>query len=155
MSADRAGYIAGLRALADALEQQPDLPLPDAPGPREGQSHVAWYLFGSGAGLGYEQQKVQAAAIVRALPGRFDKVENDTLFRFRGKLGALPIEVIVDRPAVCERVVTGTREVVREVPDPEALAAVPTTTVTETVEDVRWECRPLLAPADEPTAVTA
>jgi hypothetical protein len=43
--------------------------------------------------------------------------------------------------------VVGTREVTEEVPDPEALAAVPKVTVTRTVEDVRWECRPLLAEA--------
>jgi hypothetical protein len=46
---------------------------------------------------------------------------------------------------VCERVVTGTRLETKEVPDPEALKAVPLVTVTETVEDVEWRCMPLLA----------
>jgi hypothetical protein len=58
----------------------------------------------------------------------------------------LKVKVTTYRDAVCERVVTGTREVTREVRDPDALAAVPTTTVTETVEDVEWVCAPLTAP---------
>jgi hypothetical protein len=52
--------------------------------------------------------------------------------------------VLCDRNEVCEKVVTGTREVTKEVPDPEALAAVPKVTVTETVEDVEWRCHPIL-----------
>lgn len=56
----------------------------------------------------------------------------------------LRIAVYGDRDEVCERVVTGTREVTEEVPDPEALAAVPKVVVTKTVEDVKWICRPLL-----------
>jgi hypothetical protein len=45
--------------------------------------------------------------------------------------------------------VTGTREVTEQVPDPEALAAVPTTTVTRTEDVTEWVCRPLLADARE------
>lgn len=54
------------------------------------------------------------------------------------------LDVYAARDDVCERVVTGTREVTEEVPDPDALAKVPTTTVTKVVEDVEWKCRPLL-----------
>lgn len=59
--------------------------------------------------------------------------------------GPIRMHVYADRERVCERVVVGTREVTEEVPDPEALAAVPKVTVTKTVDEVRWECRPLLA----------
>lgn len=55
------------------------------------------------------------------------------------------VDVYAGRDEVCERVVVGTREVTEEVPDPEALAAVPTVSVTKTVEDVEWKCLPLLA----------
>jgi hypothetical protein len=61
--------------------------------------------------------------------------------------GRLSLHVYTDREEVCERVVIGTREVTEEVPDPEALAAVPKVIVTKTVEDVKWVCSPLLAPA--------
>jgi heme-binding NEAT domain protein len=63
--------------------------------------------------------------------------------------------VSVDREEICERIVTGTREVTVEVPDPEQLAAVPTVSVTKTVEDVEWICRPLLDDATTAPAVAA
>jgi hypothetical protein len=141
----RTAYTAGLRQLADLLDSTPDLPLPAT-------DSFDWFLFGSG--LTEAEQKAEATRLVRLLPGKQDKWETGSLFRFRGYLGGLRTQVIVDRDAVCERVVTGTREVIREVPDPEALAAVPTKVVTETVEDVRWECRPLLA-SDTAEAVPA
>lgn len=70
--------------------------------------------------------------------------------------GPVSLYVYSTRDQVCERVVTGTREVVEEVQDPEALAAVPTITQTRTEDIVEWVCRPILA-ADSSTsaAVTA
>jgi hypothetical protein len=62
-------------------------------------------------------------------------------------LGPIEIEVYGARAEVCERVVVGTEEVVEEVADPEALAAVPKVKVTKTVEQVKWVCHPLLADA--------
>lgn len=59
--------------------------------------------------------------------------------------GQVLLHVYVNREEICERIVTGTREVSEEVPDPEALAAVPKVTVTKTVEDVEWRCHPILA----------
>lgn len=59
--------------------------------------------------------------------------------------GLVELYVYSDREQVCTRVVTGTREVEIEEPDPEALALVPTIKRTETVEDVEWQCLPLLA----------
>lgn len=61
------------------------------------------------------------------------------------KWGRVGLEVNARREQVCERVVVDTREITEEVPDPEALAAVPTVTVTRTEEVVEWQCRPLLA----------
>lgn len=58
--------------------------------------------------------------------------------------GPVAVRPYDSRDAVCERVVTGTREVTEEVPDPDALASVPKVTVTKTVEDVEWVCKPLL-----------
>lgn len=64
------------------------------------------------------------------------------------QLGRASLHVYVEREELCERVVTGVREVTEEVPDPEALAAVPKVAVTKTVEDVEWVCRPILAGGD-------
>jgi hypothetical protein len=135
----RRGYIAGLRALADLLEQNPDLysyfgltleklliPVSHADDPRA--ALAAFLRAGKAAGL----------RVSKAYDENFGSVDvylSD----------ALRAHVYAGREQVCERVVVGSREVTREVPDPEALKAVPTTTVIETVEDVRWECRPLLA----------
>jgi hypothetical protein len=132
----RSSYTAGLRALADILDAHPELPLP--------YSGTAAPI----AVFAYDREHV--ATFARLLPGTVEKVyEDDDLtfgFRLCGQFGGVKFEVIAPRAEVCTRVVTGTREVTREVPDPKALAAVPTTTVTETVEDVEWVCSPLLAP---------
>lgn len=59
--------------------------------------------------------------------------------------GPVYVEVYATRDEVCTRVVTGTTEVTEEVPDPEALAAVPKVTVTRTEELVEWQCHPILS----------
>lgn len=64
------------------------------------------------------------------------------------------IKVAAARDEVCERVVTGSAEVTKTVPDPELLAAVPTVQVTEIVETFEWRCVPLLADR-EPAEVQA
>jgi hypothetical protein len=135
MTTDRTAYTAGLRALADALDNDLDLPLP-----YHGSRIAALSIF--------TEKKDEVVAYARLLPGKVDKAVTDGHYGFelRGALHGLNVLVYAPREEVCERVVRGTREITREVPDPQALTAVPTTTVTETVEDVEWVCRPLLAP---------
>lgn len=132
----RVEYIAGLRALADLLEAKPDLPTPDT-------NDMYWHLFGytGGSKLDLAAQKAEAARIVRLLGGTIDKYETGDLYRFKRHLHALKLEVIVDRPAVCERVVVSAEVVTKQVPDPNA----PLVEVRETVEQVEWRCKPLLA----------
>jgi hypothetical protein len=138
---DRTAYTAGLRALADLLDQHPEVPLP-----YDGTSTPITIMH-----LGTNPATRDAfAATVRAFPGHRSKDADGTYFDVTVDVHGLKVKVTTYRDAVCERVVTGTREVTREVPDPDALAAVPTTTVTETVEDVRWECAPLTAPERVP-----
>lgn len=143
----RAATIAGLRELADTLDAHDDLPLPTL--------SVDWYLFvyaDSPREKDEEvlaRQRTEAARLVRIL-GSADKYVTGNLFRYRHWFGGpdgLESEVIVDRPAVCERVVTGTREVTRLVPrgeDPR-----PVDVFTEEVEDVEWRCTSLLGGADD------
>jgi hypothetical protein len=135
----RERQIAGIRELADWLEAHPDIPVPHA---LSGSSEFAYELIHAQHG---EDQKAVVAAVARALPGKVDKKvlkANDELFSITGRLpGGIWIKAIADRDEVCERVVTGTREVTEELPDPEA----PKVTVTRTVEDVEWVCGSILA----------
>lgn len=141
---ERAAYTAGLRALADALDAHPEIPLPF-----DGIGTTLSIAF-----HGHEFETDRVAAMTSAarllMPGQRTKHADNAYYRVRGALHGLRIEVWAMREQVCERVVRGTKHVTREVPDPDALAAVPTTTVTETIEDVEWVCRPLLA--DEPVS---
>lgn len=131
----RAEYVAGLRTLADLLEQQPDLQLPAT-----GRT-TAVYVIADG------DQKAQLADWARAMTGRKTKDASDAYFSLEGKVGGLDVIVIANREDVCERVVVGTRDVVEEAPDPEAVAALPKTTVTRTEEIVEWRCSPVLGGA--------
>lgn len=140
----RSGYTAGLRALADLLDAHPEIPLPYTGSKHSG---LLWILQSE------DDQRPILRKLARLLPGLIEKGYRGTDFDLKGSLDGLHLHVIADRDSVCERVVTGTREVTREVPDPVALAAVPTTVVTETVEDVEWRCAPLLSRDD--TAVPA
>lgn len=133
----RAGYIAGLRKLADALERDETLPLPYF----GASPHVARLSV-------FVKTKTEVVAYARLMGKAEKKVDNDSPhfgFELEGAVDGLHLVVVAPRSEICERVVTGTETVTREVPDPEALAAVPTTTVTETVEKVEWICSPLLA----------
>lgn len=134
---ERAAYVAGLRALADLLEANPDLVLPF-----DGRTHPISVFARTG-----DDQRTALAAWVRALPGRKDKRETGTggrIFEVAGSLRGLRVSVMADRDEVCERVVVGTREITETVPDPELVAAVPTVTVTRTEEIVDWVCHPVL-----------
>lgn len=143
MTADRTAYIDGLRALAAALETDPELPLP---------------YDGSTTQMSvFVETKEEAAAYARLL-GKAEKHVTDESsygFRLHGAIDGLRVIVYAPRDQVCTRRVVGTREVTRTVLDPDALAAVPTVEVTEVVEDVAWDCHPLLAPAIVPSSAEA
>jgi len=133
----RAEYIAGLRVLADLLESDPDLVLPTYGA--HGYLPLSVHVTCS------ENQREELARWSRAIPGTKTKQVTDDYMRLGGMLRGLHIKVVAARDEVCERVVVGTREVTEEVPDPQALAAVPKVTVTRTVEEVEWRCTPLLS----------
>ena len=139
----RAEYIKGLHAFADALEAHPDVRLP-----YDGTETDITTYFLSG-----DDPRAAMAAAARAFPCDFRKEVTEDgdhaagTLRLKGKLHGLRIELVAYRTAVCERVVTGTREVTETVKDPEALAAVPEVEITKVVEDVVWECHSILAPS--------
>lgn len=131
----RAGYIAGLRRLADVLEAHPDIPLP---------YHGSW----AGITIHYlhdEDARANMAAAARAFGGTWDKTasegERSEYFDLTTKLaGGLLLELTAYRSAVCERVVVGVETVTKQVPDP----AAPLVEVSEVVETVQWKCAPVL-----------
>ncbi|MCW2545391.1 MAG: hypothetical protein JWM40_2943 [Frankiales bacterium] len=126
-----------LRALADFIDANPDLPdlvtdqrLLTYVSPLNKPRAVMAAVARAGAKAGVPVEKSYDGGEYANLSLQFGPIE---------------LHVYAQRDAVCERVVTGTREVTKEVPDPEALAAVPTVTVTETEDIVEWVCGPLLA----------
>lgn len=137
----RTEYIQGLRQLADILDANPDLPLPYAMG-TDGE-------FDSDRATFYLHSKADMVTFARCFPGPLSKEVDDRSehygFSLKGSLRGLHLLASVARSEVCTRRVVATREVEVTKPDPDAVAAVPTITVTETVEDVEWDCLPLLA----------
>jgi hypothetical protein len=132
----RGEYIAGLRALADLLEQQPAMPLPST-------GRLEWQF-----GFKYtdEERRAALAQAARLMPCRLDKNDPGSgdydarYFTLAGNLHGLHVELWAEREQVCSRVVTGTREVVKTIP-----TATEEVTVIEDV--VEWICHPLLAEA--------
>lgn len=90
-----------------------------------------------------------------AAGARVEKEYDEDYGKVQLHFGPVYLQVYTNRGEVCERVVVGTREVVEEVKDPEALAAVPTITQTRTEDIVKWKCRPILAESDKAEQVSA
>lgn len=133
----RAEYIKGLRALADAMEQHPELPIPW----QGGQYMPMTFHF-----LHARDARAEMAAARRALGVPMDKKpREDGYFDLAGMLHGLHVTLNAYRKDVCERVVVATREVEIEEPDPQAVPALPKVKRTEVVEDVEWICGPILA----------
>lgn len=101
-----------------------------------GDATIIWYLFGDSL----DEQKEKARDIVRTIPGTAVKNGLTDLFEFSGECEGVRWRVLVDRPAVCERVVTSRASITKLVTDPEA----PLIETTEIVETVEWICTPLL-----------
>lgn len=138
MSTDRAGYITGLRALADLLEAHDELPLP--------YNDIHWHF------LSGRDDKADLARFARLIGGALtkntygdDSSPGGAYFELRGRVHGLTVSASAYRNQVCTRVVTGTREVTKTVPAPDA----PMVEVTETVEDVEWVCGPVLSEQSE------
>lgn len=139
-------FAAGFRALADLLEVNPQL--------AEDMRYGAGDLFAMPEFNGaVTNQRERLAEWMRAAKSHGAKVTKDaSTDNFKAVLtfGAVRVKVLANREAVCERVVTGTETVTKTVKDPALLAEVPEVEVTETVEIVEWQCKPLLAAEQVP-----
>lgn len=128
---------AGLRALADMIEQNPHLAeqvrysftAVNVPIGRSGDVRATMTDF--------VRRGVRAGAVVT-------KEQDDSWAGATLAWGPVGIHVYAARAEVCERVVTGYDTVTETVPDPVALAAVPMVKRTFPVEKVEWVCRPML-----------
>jgi hypothetical protein len=136
----RAEYIKGLRMFADLLEQNPDtIPMPYACG--EGRDENGRVSLWFHASAGDPRERMAAAA--RVFPGKLNKeIRHGEYFVLEGSLAGFHLAFTATRNDVCQRIVTGEREVTLKVPDP--TVKVPLVEVTETVEDVVWKCPPSL-----------
>ena len=129
-----------LRAAADLLDAHPDLPPVSVIAyPHTDCVEVCWYLTIGARPLA--EQRETAARIVRTAHGRWDRQDLGTVgMRWVSERGPVKLTVLVERDAVCERVVTGTETVT--VP---AVEAQPER--VETRDVVEWRCLPLLGEA--------
>lgn len=147
---------ARLRALADVLDAHPGLPDPyiSASGSGSGKVEAHWYLHIHELNEDLPGQKTAAAAIVRTFGGTWDKADRtyDNGFEFTQTRDGIELQVVVNREAVCERVVTGTHEVVVVAAKPAQPAMDALPEHVQVVEDVTWRCSSLLASDVEPVA---
>lgn len=128
---------ANLRAVADLLDQHPDIEQPYITTHVTGRVSLNWYLNGR------DDERAEAAAIVKAIDGGWERGEADysgPLATWRQERDGLALHVQVTREAVCERIVTGEETVTipAKPAEPER---------TETREVVEWRCQPLLSEA--------
>jgi hypothetical protein len=138
IAAERAGYVAGVRALADVLEEHDEIPLPRA--------KILWSF------LSDPDARARMALTARLLPCTWTKnpwegSSGTGYFDMNAKLHGLNLELGAYREQVCERVVVGTED--REVEEVVTPAVVKT--VTKPVEVIEWRCHPILAPAADET----
>jgi hypothetical protein len=141
----RQAYIDGLHQIADFLAEHPEVPLPALGSYVSGSYEPTIQVFTQCELSDGRDQRTMLADIARAM-GSAEKSTRHEFAVWR-RFAGIVFAAYAQRDEVCERVVVGEREVEVEVPDPVALAAVPTVTVTKVVEDVEWVCTPLLAKA--------
>jgi hypothetical protein len=130
-----------LHAAAALIEAHPDLPIPCVFAYSSSRTvEVTWQLMNDDDNKA--DQRTAAAAIVKALGGKWTKEPWGDRFDMRTTRDGLKLEIFAHRDQVCERVVVGTETVV--VP---AVPAQP-----ERIEErelVEWRCESLLAGGTE------
>lgn len=130
-----------VRLILDLLEARPELPLPQDFGD-SGWNALSWY----------PDSPVQAAQLVKALGGRWEKNDPNesefdaTYLKMKAKLGQeLHVDLLVSREGVCEKVVVGTeRKKVTKV-----VQAQVTEEVYADVDVIKFECKSIMSLADQ------
>lgn len=125
-------YAAGLRQVADWIEQHPEVDIPEP-------SITAYSL--------YSKEKAAVTARAMSAGGRCDKVFADTLVTLKRDFGGITLQYHGTRSNVCEQVAVGKRVVPEKyVPPQPATEAQVIPEHEETVYE--WRCAPLLGKPD-------
>lgn len=145
-TAHRDGVIAGLRELADALEDHPRMPLP---GGTETWSNLMGFASSQAETREVDGEFVTEtslefmARLAKNCPGKLEKVPLGNYFGLQRKFGTITVVWNADRDQVCIQKKTGT--------ETRKVETVVTPAVTaeheETVDVFEWECLPLLGRA--------
>lgn len=136
-------YADGLRALADMIEDNPEL--------------VPIFKFSLGEIREPVHDREELATFARAA-ARTGKVSKNFSSKYASvsiAFGPVTLAAYIEREQVCDRVVVGTEMVVETGPDPEAVAALPVVEREVEREIVEWRCRPLLADELEPVGAAS
>lgn len=147
----RAQYIRGLREIADWLQRHPEVHLPYLGDTTIGSLRAPTLDIYVHKSYGDEPSaKARLAAIARAM-GHATKSADDDDHRFRisRMFGGIRVRASAPREEVCERIVVASHQVTEQVPDPEAVAALPLVSQTRVVEEVVWRCTALLDDDDD------
>lgn len=146
LPAIRAGFTTGLRALADWIDQHPELDIP-----MEVEHGWAGGRYTIGV-LGYDpvSKRIREdipgdfAAAVRALGGhRHKQADEDTMRVCRDFGPGVSLEIWTGRDDICEGVVVGTETVeVERIIQPAVVEK-----VTEERDVIEWRCAPLITGA--------
>lgn len=132
----RAAYIAGLRQLADTLEQHPEVGLPI----NSGTSILSPVTISCGSGPAAPEILAASRRAFGAGSWTKDVSDSGNWLNLKRQLAGLHVELYAARDSVCTRRVVGTEE--REV-EVEVTPAVKEKR-TETVEVIEWVCAPIL-----------
>lgn len=117
--------------IADYLREHPSLPVP-----------TTFWMGTETFSICYVDDRAELQAVARELGSAIKGFDDDSAWVSK-KFGPVELRYYVSRNEVCERVVTGTREVVKQVP-----TAFEAQTVVE--EIVEWRCDDsILAPEPE------
>ena len=103
------------------------------------RTECRWYPFND-----QENEAKIGASVRRAVGGTWRKEVNSNYLYMRYEDENTRYVIVLDRPQVCRKVITGTQIVTETVPDPDVLATVPTVEVTKEVETFEWVCDPIL-----------
>lgn len=122
---EREEFIAGLRALADWLEERPELPAP----------------IGGERVLVFTQDVETFREHLRHMGAVEKKYSGDDYACAIKRFGPINYEVFTDREKVCRRMQVGIRTIVQEVP----VEDVETKTVEVEEPVYEWDCSPFLA----------
>lgn len=123
----------GLRALADMIEQHPEIA-------RYANLRDLYVFHVRSA-----EDHAEIARAALASGAQVDKDVSETLYNLILRFGRVHAYVLAHRDDVCERVQVGTETVTE--PDPDALEAVPMVEVERPVYE--WQCSPLLAGGED------